>query len=58
MSTRTVSSVKNTVKPGNQDSGQRWAALDSRLERLANASDQPVADAKDGDRARDLKVAS
>jgi hypothetical protein len=50
-----VSSVKDTGKP---DHGKRWAALDSRLERLANASDRVVVDTGNSDRACDLKVAS
>jgi hypothetical protein len=36
----------------------RWDALDSRLERLANASDRMLADRADKDRNRELKAVS
>ena len=36
----------------------RWAALDSRLERLVNATDRVFADRDDKDRDRELKAAS
>ena len=36
----------------------RWAALDSRFERLANATDRMSADRDDKDRDRELKAAS
>jgi hypothetical protein len=54
-----VSSVKDSSvkEKGKPDHGKRWAALDSRLERLANATDR-VVDTGDSDRACDLKVAS
>jgi hypothetical protein len=54
MSATTVSSVKNcgsgsSVGSGSasSDSGKRWAALDSRLERLASAADRLVTDSGD-----------
>jgi hypothetical protein len=45
---------------GNSDNGQHWAALDSRFERLANATDRVQADGDDCDHDRDrsLKAAS
>jgi hypothetical protein len=51
-------SVKSVKDSRNSDNGKRWAALDSRLERLVNPSDRLGADAGDSDRACDLKVAS
>jgi hypothetical protein len=55
-----TNSVSNSSgqKSGNSgsDAGKPWAALDSRFERLAVASDQTAVDA--GDKDRELKVAS
>jgi hypothetical protein len=48
------------VRAGNSDSKSRWAALDSRHERLVDISDrrQLDADRSDAGKARELKVAS
>ncbi len=46
-------------KAGNSDSRTRWAALDSRNERLVDISDRLLLDTdRDKDRDRGLKAAS
>jgi hypothetical protein len=47
--------IMDSSKP---NSSARWAALDSRLERLASAADWSGDDPGDEDRDSDLKVAS
>jgi hypothetical protein len=44
--------------PGKCDTSSRWAALDSRYERLASDSDRTKVKSDDTDRTCDLKAAS
>src|SRR6185437_3871152 len=52
-------SAKGIADKSNSDSvSARWAALDSRLERLANASERMLTDRDSKDRDCELKAAS
>jgi hypothetical protein len=48
----------STRDSGNSDDARRWAALDSRFERLVSAADRQLADAKDQDHDCVLRAAS
>ncbi len=53
-------SEQGIVRAGNSDNKARWAALDSRNERLVDISDRLNLDASRGDKdgGRELKAAS
>ena len=55
MKKRKRSSKRNS---GKSETNERWAALDSRCERLANASDRHLTEPGDKDRDHELKAAS
>ena len=55
MSATTISGVKDS---GSSNSDKRWAALDSRLERLANPADRLWPDSDGQKRDCELKAAS
>jgi|HubBroStandDraft_1064217.scaffolds.fasta_scaffold02531_9 hypothetical protein len=51
-------SGSKTMDSGNSETNERWAALDSRCERLANASDRHLTEPGDKDCDHKLKAAS
>ncbi len=51
-------SGEGKMDKGNSDNGKRWAALDSRNERLVDITDRLLVEADRKDGERELKVAS